>query len=52
MTREEKQSLGKELIENTKLNKEQYAQLCKLIENLFLEIYTPEPTWEQIFESK
>jgi len=50
MTAEEKRELANEFFENMDLTKEQYLELCKLVDELELEKYKPVPNWDEIEE--
>ena len=45
-----KQKIGRELLENMDLTKEQYLQFCALAEDLDLDFPPePEPEWDELF---
>ena len=51
MTKEQKTELGREILENMDLTKEQYIELCKMCDELDLSrpVAEPEkPSWEDI----
>lgn len=51
MTKEQKMELGREMLENMDLTKEQYIEMCKLCDELDLDrpsIEPEEPSWDDI----
>lgn len=55
MTTEQKIALVKELRTNMDLTKEQYLEICAIVDELGLELYVEEPedkepSWEELFD--
>ena len=51
MTREQKMELGREMLENMDLTKEQYIELCKMCDELDLnrpDAEPEEPSWDDV----
>ena len=51
MTKEQKTELGREILENMDLTKEQYIELCKMCDELDLnrpDAEPEEPSWDDV----
>ena len=55
MIREQKMELGREMLENMDLTKEQYIELCKMCDELGLtrpDAEPEEPSWDDVLGSE
>lgn len=53
MTNKDRKEIGKEVLENMDVTKEQYIEICRLCEDLDLSISHPDPEdipWDKIIE--